>query len=184
MQLPTQFSLLVEPSIILRTLSADDAPELFQVIDTNRSHLRQFLGWLDANTSVDHSRAFIKSEKEKLATGESFTLGIYFSNSLAGLLSLYNIDSLNRSASVGYWLAEKYQGQGMVVKSMRSLLEYAFTHLQLHRIELRCAVHNHKSMKVATSLGFHKEGLLKEAISHYGTYFDAYLYALIGGAVP
>ncbi len=80
---------------------------------------------------------------------------------------------------MGYWLDENHQGNGTMTKSVKALMDYGFNVLKLHRIQILCAVHNIKSQKIALSLDFKKEGTLKDAIHHYDSFFDAYLYALI-----
>ncbi len=170
--------LKVDSNIHLQPLQEEEVDVLFALVDANRPYLREFLGWVDYNTSRAHALAFIKEEKEKAKKLESFTVGIYLSNALVGVISLHAIDHLNQCASIGYWIAQKYQGKGIMSASVHAVIEYAFRELHLHRIELRCAVHNHKSRKIAERMGFSQEGTLIQAIHHYGTYFDAYMYGL------
>jgi len=54
-------AMTIDQDLELRTLREEDAVVLFQLVDANRKHLREWLPWLDANTEVDHSRAFIRS---------------------------------------------------------------------------------------------------------------------------
>jgi ribosomal-protein-serine acetyltransferase len=182
MKVSPDFSLHADENLLLKLLAEEDAANLFALIDANRKYLRKFLGWLDHNTSVTDSLSFIHEERQKLDRLEGITLAIYFSKTLVGLISLYNIDCLDQHASIGYWIAEQYQGEGIMTKSAQALIQYAFKELKLHRIEIRCAVHNHTSQKIPAKLGFVKEGTLKEAIAHYGKYFDAYLYGLTRSA--
>lgn len=178
--IPIDFSLKIDEDIVLKLLEEKDSETLFALVDENREHLREFLGWLDYNQSSSDSLTFIKREKEKLARFDSLTLAIYFSNTFVGLISLYNIDTANHTACMGYWIAQKYQSKGIIVKSARGVIQYALEKLNFHRIEIRCAIHNVRSQKVIENLGFAKEGLLKSSIFHYGKYFDSYLYGLIG----
>jgi len=66
-----------------------------------------------------------------------------------------------------------------MTKSCKRLIQYVFEELKLHRIEVRCEPLNHKSLKILEGLRFVKEGLLKEAVAHYGKWRDVYLYALL-----
>ncbi len=172
-------SLTVEKEILLRPLREEESSSLFELVDANREHLKEFMGWLDYSTTPADSLVFIRGEQEKLERLQTITLGIYFLDQLVGVLSLYHIDPLNQYASIGYWIGKAHQGEGIVSKSTHTLIQYAFKELQLHRIEIRCALHNHRSQKIAEKLGFSKEGILKEAIAHYGMYFDAYIYGLL-----
>jgi len=179
MQLTEEFPLSVDENISLSLLEDRQANALFELVDANREHLREFLGWLDLNNSSEDSLDFIKSEVDKRIRSEALTLTIHVNHELKGLLALNTIDHLNHNASIGYWISKDAQGQGIMTKSVKKLIELSFEKLRLHRLEVRCAVHNNKSQKISERLGFQKEGVLKEAISHYGHYFDAYIYALL-----
>ena len=179
MSLSIDFPINVGNDILLNELDASMSESLFHLVDRNRSHLREFLGWLDHNTSLDDSLKFIETELTKHQSLEGLTLGIYVDKNLVGLVSLYGIDRINHCTSIGYWISQDMQGKGIMSRSVRKLIDLAFNHLNLHRIEIRCAVKNYKSQKVAEQLGFKREGVLKESIFHYGNYFDAYLYGLI-----
>lgn len=50
----------VDEHITLRQLNLQDANQLFALIDSNRSYLREWLPWLDTNVSSDDSIAFIE----------------------------------------------------------------------------------------------------------------------------
>lgn len=174
-----QHSIFVTDTIQMQYLREEEAESLFQLVDAHRAYLRQFLGWVDYNVSVEDSRLFIEQEIDKQVRLEGFTLGIYEEGSLLGLLSVYAIDQLNHNASIGYWIAEDSQGKGIMTQCVQKIIEHCFQKMKLHRLEIRCAVHNLKSQQIPKRLGFHEEGILKEAISHYGQYFDAYLYAFL-----
>lgn len=69
----------------------------------------------------------------------------------------------NKSTSIGYWLGERYQGKGIMTKSCKSFIEYAFKELNLNKIEIRCAEQNFRSRAIPERLGFVKEGIIREA---------------------
>lgn len=163
----------------LQQLHVADAPALFHLIDSNRAHLRQFLGWLDHNTSEQDTRSFIEKEQKRQERGESLILKICSDQLPIGLLGFYNIDLINLSSSVGYWIDAAHQGKGIMTRAVRALMDYGRYALNLHRIELRCATKNTKSQAIPAALGFEKEATIRDAIWHYGEYFNAFQYAYI-----
>lgn len=171
-------SLTVTQDISLRTLKIEDSTTLFQLVDNNREYLRRFLGWLDHNRSEADTQTFINSEIEKLKCGKSLTLAICYRETFVGLLEFHEINQINHSASIGYWLDESHQGKGIMTRSIKALIQYGFATMNLHRIEIRCAVENKKSEQIPIRLGFKREGTLKEAEWHYGDYFDMNLFGL------
>jgi ribosomal-protein-serine acetyltransferase len=61
----------------------------------------------------------------------------------------------------------------------RALVDYLFSELKLHRIEIRCATDNVKSWAVPKRLGFSKEGVLRQAQAFDGRFLDIEVYGLL-----
>ncbi len=173
------FWLRVDDEITLRLPTIGDAETLFALVDKNREHLREFLGWVDSSNEVADTRTFIQEGLPQWLQLQSLHLSILKNDLLVGAIGFHNIDFLNHSTSMGYWLDKEQEGKGIMMKCAKFLIDYGFNSLKLHRIEIRCAINNIRSQNIAQSLGFQKEGVLKDAIHHYGEYFDAVLYSLI-----
>lgn len=173
------FLLRVNDEITLRLPTIGDAEILFALVDKNREHLREFLGWVDSSNEVVDTRTFIEEGLPQWLSLHSLHLSIWKNDLLIGAVGFHNIDYLNHSTSMGYWLDKEHGGKGIMRKCVKVLIDYGFNSLKLHRIEIRCVTNNIRSQNVAESLGFQKEGVLKDAIHHYGEYFDAVLYSLI-----
>ncbi|WP_410505761.1 GNAT family N-acetyltransferase [Janthinobacterium sp.] len=80
---------------------------------------------------------------------------------------------------IGYFIGEKFQGKGIITRSVRAVLEYCFDSLNINRMELRCAVGNLPSMRVAERLGFTHEGVLRQEEFLNGIFVDQHVYALL-----
>lgn len=80
---------------------------------------------------------------------------------LLGGVSVHQIRDGN--AAVGYWTAGPARGRGVAAGALRALTTWAFTHLDLHRIELCHAVENPASCRVATRAGYRLEGTLRDS---------------------
>ena len=163
----------------LRLLEHRHAGELFTLISHNRSYLRRWLPEWDVQKSLDDCAKVIKSSLEQLAANNGFTLGIWWQGHLAGIVGTGNIDWENRSVMVGYWLGETFQGKGLVTGACRALVDYLFSELKLHRIEIRCATDNPKSCAVPKRLGFSKEGMLRQAQAFDDHFLDIEVYSLL-----
>jgi ribosomal-protein-serine acetyltransferase len=163
----------------LRLLEHQHAEELHALMDRNRAFLRQWLPEWDVQKSLDDCKKVIKSSLEQLAANGGFTLGIWWEGRLAGIIGAGNIDWENRSTMIGYWLSESCQGKGLVTGACRALVEYLFSELKLHRIEIRCATGNPKSCAVPKRLVFSKEGVLRQAQAFDDRFLDIEVYALL-----
>jgi ribosomal-protein-serine acetyltransferase len=171
--------LIVDNDITLRELYEKDAEALFQLTDANRAYLRAWLPWLDQNQSIENTKWFIQSATEQARNGGAAQFGIWFRNELAGVIGYHRINTSNRSATIGYWIAENRQGHGIVTRSCAKLVEDAFATRQLNRVEIRCAVENKKSRAIPERLGFTLEGVLRQKEFVYGHFNDMAVYALL-----
>lgn len=58
------------------------------------------------------------------------------------------------SGELGYWIAEDYWGQGLVVEASKTLIEHAFKDLNLNQIYATYRIENTQSKRVLEKLGF------------------------------
>ncbi|RPI04429.1 MAG: N-acetyltransferase [Ignavibacteriae bacterium] len=175
-------SLRIDDEIVLKILEPEDAEKLFALTDSNRTYLRRWLPWVDSNTTLDHSKHFIISTQEQLRLNYGFQCGIWFRGNLAGIIGYHSIDWMNKIVEIGYWIGEHYQGHGMVTKSCRALVDYAYYEYQLNRVQIRCATGNDKSNAIIERLGFVKEGLIQQGELLYDHFVDLYIYGMTSEA--
>lgn len=162
----------------LRPLRLADAAALFALVEANRAHLRRWLPWVDANTEVAHTRAFIRLHQSLERQGQVRTFALWWKGGLTGVAGLHSLDPENACAAVGYWLAAGAQGRGLMAKAVTRLLDLGFGPMKLHRIELRAGVRNRRSRALAERLGFRHEGTAKGAQALRGRHIDLAVYAL------
>lgn len=168
----------LENDLFLKTLVPEDAFELFTLIDRNRNHLRQWLPWVDATRTIENTIAFIESALQQKLSNAGFQCGIWYYNHLAGIIGYHTIDWGNKNVEIGYWLAKEYEGKGIMTKACRALIDYAFDEYQLHRVQIRCAVENHRSRALIERLGLIQEGIMRQAEFLYDHYVDLYVYGI------
>lgn len=163
-------------TIKLKTLKISDAETLWRLIDDNRSHLRTFLGWLDNINTVLDVKNFIRLSECTFNEKTALTCGLWVQGSLAGVVSLHEIDVSHGTTSIGYWLAKTYQGQGIVTCAIRALIAYAFKTYCLKVVSIRMNKANYKSQRIAQRLGLTYVGDIKNGEVLYGHTFDQFLY--------
>ncbi|MCT6922994.1 GNAT family protein [Metasolibacillus sp.] len=59
------------------------------------------------------------------------------------------------------------------------LLRYLFETLKINRVEIQCAINNHKSKAIPERLGFINEGIKREGQWLYDHYEDIVTYSLL-----
>lgn len=168
--------LKADRDVVLRPLRLKHATTLFALTRENDRWLRRWLPWLDSVTKPEHTRTFITRMRELERTGVALTFTIWHRDELVGIAGFNWIDRANRSATMGYWLAEGAGGQGVMTKAVKALMEHAFGTLDLHRIEIRAAVRNRASRAIPERLGFRHEGTVRQAEWLYDKAVDHAIY--------
>lgn len=173
------FILEVDEELTLRMLSIRDAEPLFNLIDTSRDYLKEWLPWVAANKTVSDSEKYIKDSFYTYANQTDLRAGIFLNEELVGVLSFNEIDLRNKIATIGYWLGKTHQKKGIMTRSVAALIHYGFYTLDLNRIEIRAAVENRASQLIPERLNFKKEGHLRQ-VEWLNTHFvDHYIYGLL-----
>jgi ribosomal-protein-serine acetyltransferase len=173
------FSFKVDDEIAIELLQQHHKEELYNLINTNREHLRKWLLWVDKRKSADDLEPIIPIWIQNYADNNGFDTGIRYNGELVGMIGLHYIDWNNRSTSIGYFLSEGTQGKGIITRCISSLLNYLFETMNLNRVEIQCAVNNHKSIAIPERLGFTKEGIQRDGQWLYDHYEDLVTYSLL-----
>ena len=75
-----------------------------------------------------------------------------------GCMGIHLDKSDPQVAEVGYWIDEKFQGQGFASEMLNSILEFGFESLELNQIYATTAKNNPASCHVLTKAGFKQDG--------------------------
>ena len=97
------------------------------------------------------------------------------------LLGAITLDSIRRgpsqSAQVGYWIGEDFARQGYMSEALAAVVDYAFTALDLSRIEAACLPENAASRGLLERAGFMYEGVAQSYLQINGRWRNHVLYA-------
>ena len=169
----------VRNGIEMRTLTAENAEEVFLAVDRNRAYLRRWLPWVDGTDKPAATENVIASWEKDREAGTDLVFGIFRDGRYIGNIGLHDMKRPNNSAMVGYWLSENEQGSGIVTDCVRCLVDHGFDVLSLNRIYIHCADKNKKSRAIPERLGFALEGVFGDGECLYGEYFDLTVYAML-----
>ncbi|RSD29233.1 GNAT family N-acetyltransferase [Mesobacillus subterraneus] len=172
-------SIKVDSELELRIFETNEAWELFWLVDSTRGYLRQWLPWVDSLRFPEQFYWVIQMWQKGFQERRSCHFGIWYRGRLAGSISLHGIDWGNSYASIGYYLSEKMQGKGLTTRTVKALINYAFSDLSLNRIEIRCGKDNHKSKAIPEKMGFVKEGLIRDGEFVNGHFHDLMVYGVL-----
>ena len=169
----------VAEDLRLTKIQANDSIRLFSLVDSNRNYLREWLPWVDFNTTENDSKEFI-ARSEKLADEKKGVVyGIRHNADLVGIIGFNYIDYFHRICEIGYWLDAQCQGQGIVSRSTEALIEFAFEDLDMNKVCIPVATENSSSRAIPERLGCSIEGTSREAEWLYDHFVDHVLYSLL-----
>jgi len=171
------FKFDIDEHTYLMLVRNKDDEQLFMLVDSCREYLRQWLPWVDGNVNVEKSREFIEASKKQFFSDLGFQAGIWYKDTLTGIIGFHGIDWQNRKASIGYWLHSDYQGKGIMTRACKALVDYGFEEMNLNRIEIRCAEQNFKSRAIPERLGFTREGNVRQAEWLYDHFVNHIIYS-------
>lgn len=99
------------------------------------------------------------------------------------LLGAITLDNIRRGpaqcGTIGYWIGEQFSRRGYMREAIQSVVHYAFTSLDLSRIEAACLPENAASRGVLEKTGFKYEGVAQSYLQINGRWRNHVLYSAL-----
>ena len=167
--------------ILIRPLTAADADALFDTVSASLPTLSQWLPWAKPGYARSDSTTWIAHCQRIWSTGLGYHLGIFdaASGTLLGGVGFSHVNTVRRSANLGYWVADAARGREVAVAAARLAAAWAFEALGLQRIEILVQPGNTASLRVAVKLGAVCEGIARNGIVIDGKPHEAIVHSLI-----
>jgi ribosomal-protein-serine acetyltransferase len=148
-------------------------------VDAGRAYLRRWLPWVDATTTAEFTREFLRGAIAGAIEGKSLILVIEHEGAACGTAGFNWIDPQNGGCEIGYWLREDRQKRGIMTACCRALVRHAFDDLGLNQVRIAVAVENARSRRIPERLGFHLDGVIREAEKLASGHVDQALYTFL-----
>lgn len=165
--------------IYLRALEPEDLDFVY-AIENDESI------WNVSNTQTPYSRFLIRQYLENahqdIYEAKQLRLAICQNDNFSaiGLIDLFDYDPRNNRAGIGILIQNKEnRGNGNGSEALQLLINYAFTHLNLHQLYANIDTENEISLKLFTTFGFQLIGTKKQWNLVNGNYADESLFQLI-----
>lgn len=150
-----------------------------------REESRDFLTPWDPLWATDHltrksfsNRVYWAARAARQKTAFAFFLFRREDNTLLGALTLDNIRrGPSQAGTIGYWVGKRHARRGYMHEAIESVVHYAFTDLDLSRIEAACLPENTPSRGVLEKSGFKYEGVAQSYLQIAGRWRNHVLYA-------
>ena len=106
-------------------------------------------------------------------------MGIFVDGTFCGEINLSSIQrGPFQNAYVGYWIDERWAGQGLMPEALVVLARFAFEELHLHRIQVSIIPRNTASRRVAEKLDLREEGTALRYLEINGVWEDHVRYGM------
>ncbi len=169
----------INEEIELRASDISFTSALFQLIDQQREYLRVWLPWVDDTVREADSHDFLQMTAKMNQGGQRLTYFIFYKNQLAGSIGYVKIDKVHQKAEIGYWLNKDLQGNGIMIKCCKALVDYGFKQSKLNRQIIKVSSKNSKSIAIPVKLGFQKDGILRQDSKLYKHFHDVAVYSIL-----
>jgi ribosomal-protein-serine acetyltransferase len=155
------------------------ASALASLVQENATYLNKYLPKVVTLSSVEACTWHLRYVLDAGALDDLFEWHIFSGDKLCGAIRLNKIERDHHKASIGYYIGENCQGQGLATSSVHAVLGYCYDKLGFNRIEMQCTSDNLGSQQVAKRLGFIWEGMLHQGELLNGQYVDLFVYSLL-----
>lgn len=160
--------------VSIRKFEKKDIPKKVEWI--NNSENNRFLHY-DIPLSVEKTEKWFDSH---LGENTRFDAIIEADEVPVGTIGLLSIDQKNKKAEYYIAMGElNYKGKGIAKKASQLILSYGFEILNLNKIYLFTETENIVAQKLFESVGFIKEGLIKQDILSHDKFVDRYVYGVL-----
>lgn len=133
----------------------------------------------DAHISKeDQEKWYRKQQRDK-----KNLMFIAFADAPVGYCQVKNIDYVNRSCELGFYIAPEYQNKGYGTILVKELIKYVTEKLNPHRLYLELFADNEKAIRLYEKCGFRNEGILRDRIFKNGRFRDVMVMSFIANAV-
>lgn len=171
---------IITPRLALRLIPAEDANALHHLLVQSPS-LHTWLDWCNEKVSLKDAQDFLLATRLNWVKTEAFGFGIYDreTNALLGMAAVNELYHTFNMASIGYWVADRYQRRGYAQEAVSALAEFCFAKLSLTRIEIVCDTENTASQALIESIGACKETIARNRFIFKGRPKDGVVYSLL-----
>ena len=162
----------------LRAMHPIDAEDMFDY--SSREDVTKYLLW-SPHASLSYTRDYLRYVHGRYSLGDFYDWAIIdqASRRMIGTCGFTRINPENDSAEIGYVLHPDFWGKGYALEAAKTVVNFGFEALGLHRIEAKFMEGNERSRRVMEKLGMSFEGYHKDEIFVKGSYRTVGVCAII-----
>lgn len=171
--------LKVDDRVTVRHVTADRAAELYALVDADRAHIGRWMTFARRWRHIDHVREEIETWQADHHACGTLSGAVEIDGRFSGMIYHLRPSPTHRVVEIGYWLASHATGRGVMSRCLAAMLDHSFGELNFHRMVLRAARHNGRSIAMAQRLGFTREGVERQSAWLDGKPVDHIVYSML-----
>jgi len=163
--------------VVLRPIQRADPPRLWELISDFEVAVLA-----SSDPAFPWSLAGYEAEFEELSAHppkDRLRLAIEVDGELIGETGLHRIDHFNRRCELGIELGREFWGKGFGQDAVRTMVDYAFEHLNMNRVSLYVLADDPRAVGAYRKAGFVEEGRLRKASWVRGRFEDESVMAIV-----
>ena len=163
--------------LLLRKLIESDVSDMYEY--TSNPQVSRYLSW-NPHTDIKQTENYIKSviSEYDFANSYVWALDLKEVHKLIGVVRIFDVCYSNKRGEISYIMNPKFQGKGLMIEAIVTVVDFCFNKLKFNRIQARCTTDNLSSEHVMQKIGMKYEGTLKDYWINKGSPADAKFYAL------
>ncbi len=172
------FPKLETERFILRKGTVDDGNDLFELYANENVvkylPLNLFESVEDAMVEINWYEKIFKEQ-----IGLRWVIEEAKTKKVIGTCGYLNYEKEHNRIEIGYDLKPAYWGQGIMQKTLGKIIHFAFTSMEINKIEAKVEPENKASIRLLGKLNFCQEGVLRQHEFEKGKYVDLVLFSIL-----
>lgn len=169
------FTQHIDTNTALRPITLKDAHAFFNIVQSCRAYLNQWVPWATVDTLKDMQFLIQNRISQTNHLGQQFCM--LYKYQVVGWIGFTHLNWQEKSIEIEYWIGQSFQGHGTTTKCCAYLTQYAFNFLDINKVIICTAEANTKSQNIPLHLGFLKERILPNADTLHGHLINLVLFS-------
>lgn len=183
LQIPERSALRLRPlfseRLVMQPLDGSASREMNEAVNASLSELGPWLPWVPFAKDPEGTFNYVEGSASDWDAHRAcrFSIRDRGSHLFLGVVGIEAWNHLHDNGELGYWIRSDATRLGYTSEAARCVLDFAFDTVGAHRIRTAAATDNHASLGVIRRLGFHFEGIAREAERVDGRWVSHAVYA-------
>jgi RimJ/RimL family protein N-acetyltransferase len=167
---PELAAMLSGERVVLRPIERADLPRLRELLEDLDVAVLSDVGPVVPVSLAGYEARFDEQAADPPKDQRSFA--IEADGQVIGACDLHRIDHFNQRCELGIALGRDYWGKGFGQDAVRTLVDYAFSHLNMNRVSLQVLADDPRAIGAYRKVGFVEEGRLRQPAWVQGGFHD------------